>query len=81
MNATDLGTVALAIVAVLGLLGAGFAWLYKRGADERELAINLNRVADSADKLSGKMDKLSDTLAAHGEKLADHDARLRAGGL
>lgn len=81
MSAATIATVALAVLGFLSLIFAGFAWLYKRGADERELTIAVQQNTHATTKLSEHMNKIAETLAVHGEKLADHDARLRAGGL
>lgn len=81
MSAADVATVVLAVVAVIGLVFGALAWIYNRGAGERELTDAVKANTTATDKLTAHVEKIGDTLAQHGEKLADHEARLRSGGL
>lgn len=81
MNPEAWGTIVLAAIAVVSGVGAIVIWFYKRGGAEAKLtdAVDANTVA--TEKLTTHMEKVSDKINAHDVQLADHDARLRAGGL
>jgi hypothetical protein len=81
MNWETVATVALGLVAFLGLLAGMASWLYKRGAAEKGLTTAMDQNTAAVEKLSGHMEKVTDKLGDHDVQLADHNARLKAGGL
>ena len=81
MSAEALATVILAAVAILGGIGAIIAWFYKRGSSEAKLTVAVDANTKSTDNLARHMERVADKINDHDVRLADHDARLRAGGL
>jgi hypothetical protein len=62
MNATAIATVVLAAVGVLSLLGALLAWLFHRGADEREFSVALRDNAGALRELAAEFRKFRDEV-------------------
>jgi hypothetical protein len=81
MNLDDVGTAVLALIAFLGAVGAVAAWFYKRGSAEAKLTDAVDANTAATEKLTQHLSKVGDKLNEHDVQLADHDARLRAGGL
>lgn len=71
-----IGTVILAIVAIVGLLFAGMGWLYKRGADERELTLSIKQHTEATDNLAKSVDNLSDRHTQLERRVDNHDTRI-----
>lgn len=80
LNAANVSTVILAIVAVIGLGAAGIRWFFKRGADEREMTIAVRENTKATRELSGLFNDfrvaVSDRFHVHDIRLAEHDGRL-----
>lgn len=80
MNAETLGTIILAVVAAIGLIGAGIAWFYKRGGQERESTLALRQNTTATTELTKRfdafMDRTLDRQDATDKRLADHDTRI-----
>jgi hypothetical protein len=65
MHATDYGTAALAVCAIIGIIVAIVNWFFKRGADEREFSVALRDNTAATRELSQKLDGVVETLHAH----------------
>jgi hypothetical protein len=80
MNLTDVATVVIAAVAVLGLILAGMGWLFKRGADERELAKAVRDNSEATRGLSARLDafmaRYEERHEALAERVNEHGGRL-----
>jgi hypothetical protein len=73
VNAGTIATVVLAVVAILGLVAAGIGWLFRRGADEKELSIAIRDNTSATRELSGDFRSFKDWTVG---QLHDHDIRL-----
>lgn len=69
MTPTDPGTLILAILAAIGLIGAIVAWFFKRGGTETAMSIALDRNTSATDRLTEKLDGVVDTLHDHAIRL------------
>jgi uncharacterized protein HemX len=56
MNPEAWATVALAVVAAVGLIIGGTAWFYKRGGQEREFSIALRANTTATNALTSRLD-------------------------
>jgi hypothetical protein len=66
-----IATVALAIVGVLGLIGAAITWIFK-------LSSSLNRNTEATEDLAAQVGGLRVTLESHTQILTEHHFRLKA---
>lgn len=73
MNPTAIATVVLAVVAVLSLLVAGLAWLFRRGADEREFSVALRENAGALRELATEFRRFRDEVV---DKVHGLDVRV-----
>lgn len=89
MSAADISTVVIAAVAVLGVVIAGLSWIFRRGADERELAKAVRDNSEATRGLSSRLDAfmaryeerheaLSERVNEHGGRLTVVEERTRA---
>lgn len=80
MNAETLGTIILAVVAAIGLIGAGIAWFYKRGGQEREFSIALRANTNATTELTKRFDIFMDRTVMKTDQLDtrvnDHETRI-----
>ena len=73
MKPTDPGTLILAAIAAIGLIGAVIAWFFKRGGDERAFSVALNDNTDALRELAGEFRKFRDEVI---DKLHGLDIRV-----
>lgn len=75
-----IGTVVLAVCTTLALIGAIVAWFYKRGGDEREIALALRQYAEAQVQNTEAMKALTTAFTAFRDdvisKLHAQDLRL-----
>lgn len=71
MTAADISTVVIAAVAVLGIMVAGLGWIFRRGADERELAKAVRDNSQATRDLSSRLDQFMARYEERHEALAD----------
>lgn len=80
MSAETLGTLVLAIVAGIGLIGGGIAWFYKRGGQERESSIalrdNTRAITDLTVEMKAFMLRTELKQDATDTKQSDHETRI-----
>ena len=80
MDAATLATIIISVTAVIGLIGAGVAWFYKRGGQEREFSIELRANTQATTELNASftrfMDRTQTLQEATTAKLADHETRI-----
>jgi uncharacterized protein HemX len=80
MDAATLASILIAVVAVVGLLGGGIAWFYKRGGQERESTIALRDNTAATTALTLRFDAFMERTQRANEvttaKLADHETRI-----
>jgi hypothetical protein len=75
-NPAQWGTAVLAAVAIVGLLFAGMSWLYKRGADERELTLAIKNHSAATDNLASKVDEIGRSFRLLETRIAEHETRI-----
>jgi hypothetical protein len=75
-NAAGWGTAILAGVAIIGLLFAALGWLFKRGADERELTIAIKTHAAATDNLANQVQEIGHSFRLLEGKVNDHEVRI-----
>lgn len=76
----DVPSIIIAVTAALGLIMAALAWLYKRGAEERELTVAVRDNTAATSSLSktftSYVEKSDQRYEDHEHRLAGHDTRL-----
>ena len=73
MDAGTISTVVLAVVGLLGVVGAIFGWVYRRAGSEHVTAVAIADNTAATRELTGELRDFKDhTVAA----LHDHDKRL-----
>jgi hypothetical protein len=89
VNPTEIATVVLAVTAALSLLVGLLAWLFRRGASERELATAVRDNSTATRELSSRLDQfmaryeerheaLADRVNEHGGRIVVAEERIRA---
>jgi len=73
MTPEAVATIVLAIVAVLGLGAAALGWFFRRGADERELAVAIRDNTNATSTLSQDLRDFRDYTVS---TLHQYDIRL-----
>lgn len=80
MDAGTIGTIIVACVALIGLIGGGIAWFYKRGGQERESSIALRDNTAAITELSGNMKVFMERTIAKQEltdtRVNEHDRQI-----
>lgn len=80
MSAEALGTILLAVIAAVGLIGGSIAWFYKRGGQEREGAIALRDNTKATVDLTTRIDAFMLRTEAKQEatdlRVNNHETRL-----
>ena len=75
---TTVATIVMATVAILGVIGAGIAWFYRRGRDEQALSSSVDKNTDATNLLAAQVGGLRDILETHTVTLTEHHFRLKA---
>jgi hypothetical protein len=80
MTPEAIGTVILAIIAGMGLIGGGIAWFYKRGGQERESSLalrdNTKAITDLTVEMRTFMLRTEQKQDETDKRGADHETRL-----
>lgn len=76
----DIPSIVIASAAVLGLLFAALAWLYKRGAEERELTVavrdNTKATTSLAETFASYVEKTDQRYSELDRRVGSHDTRI-----
>lgn len=79
-DASTIATVALAVIALLGIMAGGVAWFYRRGGQERELILAMRETSSATRSLSSRMDEFMEHYRtehnALDKRVDNHDLRL-----
>lgn len=73
MHPADIATVILAVLAFAGIVVAAASWFYRRGGQERELAVAIRENTTATSTLSQDLRDFRDYTV---ETLHRHDIRL-----
>lgn len=73
MHPADIATVILAVLALAGIVAAAASWFYRRGGQERELAVAIRENTTATSTLSQDLRSFRDYTV---ETLHHHDIRL-----
>lgn len=80
MTVASVSGVALAVVAIVGLVVALLRWFFTRGADEREMEIAVRDNTEATRELSKNLGDFTavfhDFRASVTERFHEHDVRL-----
>lgn len=80
MNANTIATIVIAGVAGTGALVAALGWIFRRGADERELAKAVRDNSQATRELSARLDafmaRYEERHEALSERVNEHGGRL-----
>lgn len=73
MHPAELATVILAVLALAGIVVAAASWFYRRGGQERELAVAIRENTTATSTLSQDLRSFRDSTIS---TLHQHDIRL-----
>lgn len=80
MSIMDIATVAIAGVAVVGLVVGALGWFWRRGANERELTTAVRDNSEATRGLSARLDafmaRYEERHEALSERVSEHGTRI-----